>query len=245
MRPKAVIFDLFHTLTAWESEWSKLPWTSDVLGIDRAVWDRALTAESRWRLAGEERDPFVIVSRLARAIDPRIRDETLHRAIEVRISRFREALLKIPVANINALTLLRLSGFRLGLISNADVMEVAAWKDSPLAGLFDVEVFSCEVGCVKPEPEIFAKCLGALGVRGGECMFVGDGGSNELAGARSAGMTTVLVSGVIEELWPARIPERLAHADHHLKFAWEVVELLGLAAGGDAAGPRRQSSQKQ
>lgn len=66
MRAKAIVFDLFHTLTGRPSpSGHRYPWTSDVLGIDRTIWDRALTVESRWRLAGEERDPLVILRRLA------------------------------------------------------------------------------------------------------------------------------------------------------------------------------------
>jgi hypothetical protein len=44
---RGVIFDLFHTLTAAESGWSDLPWTSDVLGVDRDAWNDALTKRSR------------------------------------------------------------------------------------------------------------------------------------------------------------------------------------------------------
>ena len=228
MRARGVVFDLFHTLTGLESEWSALPWTSDVLGIDRAVWDRALTAQSRWRLAGEECDPYLIVSRLARAIDPSIPEATLRKAVEVRTARFRHALSSIPPANVETLVALRRAGLRLGLISNADVMEVSAWADSPLAGLFDAEIFSCTAGCVKPEPAIYAKCLDALGLQGDECIFVGDGSSNELVGAKAAGMRTVLVSGVIADLWPERIPERMAIADHHIRWIPELRGLLGL-----------------
>ena len=199
---KAIVFDLFHTLTGLESEWSDLPWTSDVLGIDRAVWNAALHTRSRWRLAGEEKDPYRIVARLAREIDPALTDETLRRAVEVRTARFRHSLSRVPAANVAALRRLRAAGLRLGLISNADVMEVAAWADSPLAGLFDAEVFSCLVGCVKPEPEIFARCLEALEVTAQESIFVGDGSSDELIGAKAVGMKTVFVSGVIRELWP-------------------------------------------
>jgi len=49
---RAVVFDLFHTLTGPEDEWSYLPWTSDVLGIDRDVWNELLITRSRWRLTG-------------------------------------------------------------------------------------------------------------------------------------------------------------------------------------------------
>jgi len=232
--PKAIVFDLFHTLTGLESEWCDLPWTSDVLGIDRAVWNAALTTRSRWRLAGEEKDPYRIVARLAREIDPRITDETLLRAVEVRTARFRHSLSGVPAANVETLRKLRAAGLRLGLISNADVMEVAAWADSPLAGLFDVEVFSCLAGCVKPEPEIFASCLEALEVTAQESIFVGDGSSDELIGAKAVGMKTVFVSGVIRELWPEKIAERAAIADYHVAWVPEVLGLLGLAPARDA-----------
>jgi putative hydrolase of the HAD superfamily len=227
MPVKAIVFDLFHTLTGLESEWCDLPWTSDVLGIDRGVWNLALATQSRWRLAGEEKDAYRIVSRLARQINPALTDETVRRAVEVRTARFRHSLSKVPAANVETLKQLRTAGFRLGLISNADVMEVAAWTDSPLAGLFDVEVFSCTAGCVKPEPAIFAKCLDALKVTAGESMFVGDGSSDELVGAKSVGMKTVFVSGVIEELWPEKMPQRIALADYHIAWMPEVLGLVG------------------
>jgi len=185
MALRAVVFDLFHTLTGPEAEWSDVPWTSDVLGIDRRVWNELLVTRSRWRLTGEETNPYV----------------------------------------------------SLGLISNADVMEVAAWPASPLAGLFDVEVFSCMAGCAKPERTIYDRCLRALGVSPAESLFVGDGGSDELVGAREAGMSTVFVSGVMASLWPERVSERRASADYHIERVPELLALLGLtphAADGAA-----------
>jgi putative hydrolase of the HAD superfamily len=133
MAIRGVIFDLFHTLTGRESEWSDLPWTSDVLGIDRRRWDELLTARSRWRLTGEERDPYRILSALAHEADPTISDEQIRDALGVRMQRFRDSLLRVPRENVEALERLRALGFRLGLISNADVMEVAAWGDCPPA----------------------------------------------------------------------------------------------------------------
>ena len=220
------MFDLFHTLTGKESEWSELPWTADVLGIDRKRWNELLVVHSRWRLAGEELDPFVILSTLARQADPAISEEIIRDALRVRIQRFEDCLSRVPGENVETLRRLRDDGYRIGLISNADAMEYAAWVKSPLAGLFDAAVFSCEAGCVKPEREIYEKCIELLGVAAGECLFVGDGGSNELIGAREAGMTTVFLSGVMAELWPERIPERMRASDHHLESIPEVYSLL-------------------
>ena len=225
---RAVVFDLFHTLTAPETQWSNQPWTSDVLGIDRRVWNELLTSGSRWRLAGEETDPYTIIATLARTIEPGISDDLIEQAVAVRVGRFRDAFDRVPGEHIETLKRLRASGFRLGLISNADVMEAAPWDGSPLAGLFDAEIFSCRVGHVKPEPAIYQACLDVLGLQGGECLFVGDGGSNELSGARAAGMTPVFMSGIMQELWPERIPERLAQCDHHVRSIREVLALLGV-----------------
>ncbi len=225
---QAVIFDLFHTLTGPEAEWSDLPWTSDVLGIDRGIWNELLVTRSRWRLAGEETDPYAIVRTLAHEADPTIPEERIQSATRVRIQRFKDSLTRIPTENVETLRALRAAGLRLGLISNADVMEVAPWPSCPLAGLFDVALFSCEVGLVKPEPEIYERCTQALGVSPTQCLFVGDGGSNELVAAKQAGMSTAFVSGVMASLWPERVEERRSTSDHHVERIPELLPLLGL-----------------
>ena len=225
---KGVIFDLFHTLTARESQWSDLPTTSAVLGIDRRLWDELLMERSRWRLAGEERDPYAIISTLALQADPTIPDDRIREAVRVRIQRFRDTLIHVPPENIATLRTLQSGGFRLGLVSNADVIEIAAWDQSPLAALFDAAIFSCAAGCVKPERAIYEHCLEALGLRGRECLYVGDGGSNEFAGARSVGMSTVFVSGVMSELWPEHVPHRMAASDYHIERIPEVLPLVAL-----------------
>ena len=238
MNFQAVVFDLFHTLTAPEADWSGLPLTSDVLGIDRGVWNELLLSRSRWRLAGEETDPYTIVRTLAHELDPAIPEERIREATRVRIQRFKDSLASIPPENVETLRDLKAAGFRLGLISNADVMEAAPWPTCPLAGLFDVELFSCAVGLVKPEPAIYARCIEALGVSPASCLFVGDGGSNELVGAKAAGMSTVFVSGVMATLWPERIAERRAISDHHVERIPELLPLLGVVSGCS----RRQSA---
>jgi putative hydrolase of the HAD superfamily len=137
---------------------------------------------------------------------------------------------RIPPENVETLKRLRAAGYSLGLISNADCTEIAQWNESTLAGLFDVEVFSCDAGCVKPEPEIYHKCLEALARSPQECIFVGDGGSNELAAAREIGMRTVFISGVLGELWPEKVAERMDIADHHITWIPEILPLLGVAS---------------
>jgi putative hydrolase of the HAD superfamily len=237
MKPvRGVIFDLFHTLTEPESVGSELlPGIAEALGIDRRAWDSVLLESSRWRLVGEVRDPHEIVRRLARHIDPHMPDATIRHALEVRTRRFADILRRIPAYNVAAIRALRDAGCKVALLSNADAIETASYGGCPLSGLFDVEMFSCDAGCAKPEPEIFHACLDALGLAAAECVFVGDGGSSELEGAKAVGMRTVFVSGAIEAHWPERIAPRAAVADHHVRWVPELLPWLGISGTSQVA----------
>jgi len=233
---KAVVFDLFHTLTAIESSWGDgLPFTCEMLGVSREAWNEQLQLHSRARLVGEKQDPVQVVTEMARAIDPAIADGTIRAAVANRIRRFGAALLDIPDETMATLQALKSEGKKLGLISNADVMEVEAWDRSPLARMFDAAVFSCCVGTAKPERRIYEICLRRLGVAAGEAVFVGDGGSSELQGARAVGMVPVMIAGIIRELRPDRIEARAVHADFVIEHLAELLPDDGRMQG-DRAG---------
>jgi len=238
-----VIFDLFHTLTSLESTWFSTasstpsgnpksefsesnaggPLTSTMLGISRDAWNEQLLEKSRERLTGEWKDPFVFIEVMAHAIDPSIPDDLIRAAVVNRIARFASAMRDIPVEHANVLKELKARGKKLGLISNADITEVDAWDESPIASIFDSTVFSCKVGYVKPEYEIYGSCLNELGVSASDCVYVGDGGSDELKGARLLGMTTVMITGEVEYIWPDRLQSRKKDADFVIV---KLIELL-------------------
>jgi putative hydrolase of the HAD superfamily len=90
-----------------------------------------------------------------------------------------------------------------------------------------VVIFSCDVGHVKPEKEIYETCLSRMQLESGHCLFVGDGSSRELEGAKKVGLRTVMVSGVIAKLWPEEIPKRRSHADHEIRTIPELLDLVG------------------
>ena len=230
MPVRGVIFDLFHTLTGLESEWSDLPGTWALLGLDRRAWDEALTMNSRWRVIGELRDPFEILRRLVHQVDASISHEAIREALDVRLRRFRDTLARIPAENLEAIRSLRRAGLRVGLVSNADVIEVASWPACAASEVFDTAIFSCYAGMAKPEHGIYRKCLEELGLAADECVFVGDGGSDELVGAREVGLKTVFISGIIGAVWPERVAPRKAVADHHTEKLPEILKVPGLIA---------------
>ena len=222
-RAEAVIFDLFHTLTSIEAvtKWGRA--THEILGVSKDAWLEQLFEKSRERLTGRLTDPVTMIRTMAHAIDPAIRPEAIHAAVENRRRRFENALKQIPRASEAVLLRLDAGGKKLGLVSNADTMEMAAWDESPIAGIFDCAVFSCVVGYAKPDREIYEICLRELGVKPEDAVFVGDGGSDELKGARDLGMTTVMMTGVIKEMWPERIEPRLPFADFVIEKLDELV----------------------
>ena len=87
---------------------------------------------------------------------------------------------------------LRGAGLRLALCSNLASDYVtslrSALPDSP-----DVEVLSCKVGAIKPEPAIYAAVLDGLQIEAGRVLFVGDTPRADIEGPRAAGMKAMHV----------------------------------------------------
>jgi putative hydrolase of the HAD superfamily len=208
-----------------ESTWGVgLPMTCEMLGVSHQDWDEQLLVHSRDRLAGLRTEPLDIIRTMAQAIDPAISEERIRAATQNRMIRFAAALRDIPQQNLAVLERLKSQGKLLALLSNADAMEVEAWDATAAARLFDVTVISCRVGLVKPEPAIYELCLRELGVTADEAAFVGDGGSDELQGARDVGMTTIMVTGVMNSLWPDRVTARLHQADYVIEGLSELLD---------------------
>src|SRR5439155_6621926 len=99
--------------------------------------------------------------------------------VALRRKMAKRALVPRPDA-LGTLEELRRRGLRLGLISvcSQDVPDV--WDETPLAGVLDETVFSCDVGVSKPDPRIYEIACERLGVEPRECLFVGDGANDEL-----------------------------------------------------------------
>jgi len=86
---------------------------------------------------------------------------------------------------------LKENGIRIGLITNCFSEEAKLIRESTLFAYFDGPCLSYELGVKKPDPEIFRICIQSLGIPAQNCLYVGDGGSQELETARSLGMQAV------------------------------------------------------
>jgi len=92
-------------------------------------------------------------------------------------------------------TLERLSnlGYRIGLVSNWDTRLTSISIDTGLSRYVDFVVSSANVGYLKPQPEIFELALERADAEPQETLHIGDHYYADIMGARSVGITPVLL----------------------------------------------------
>jgi putative hydrolase of the HAD superfamily len=91
------------------------------------------------------------------------------------------------------LAALRVRGYTLGVVSNADGRAQAALTDCGLAPHFSAVIDSHVVGVEKPDPRIFHLALAACRARAEQAIFVGDVYEVDVQGARNAGLAALLL----------------------------------------------------
>jgi putative hydrolase of the HAD superfamily len=229
-RPRAVLFDLFHTLASVPPPAlaGEVP-VSEILGVSSRDWHRLYYEEDiLGRCIGQVRDGVEAMRRVTHALDPSVEEARILAAVESRRRRFEMGLLQVEPSILEALDRLRAAGVRTALVSDAGADDVESWELSPLRSRLDVTVFSYQLGFRKPDPRIYTHALTAVGVRPEDAFFVGDGGSDEHRGARAIGMSAVLVTRFVSMFWPEKIDERTAHADWVFEDVPDFVNALEL-----------------
>jgi putative hydrolase of the HAD superfamily len=97
-------------------------------------------------------------------------------------------------------------GIRLGTISNCMAEDVAAWPGCAFAPHFSCAVFSFAAGAVKPDVDIYLGALQCLDVKAEDALYVGDGGDDELSGARRAGLRVAQATWFVARGLQAGVP---------------------------------------
>ena len=116
----------------------------------------------------------------------------MHRRVaEKRIAIQADCFAHLHPGILPMLSALREMGIRIGLITNCFSEEARLIRESELFPYFDAPCLSWEEGVRKPDPAIYRTCLRRLGIAPEECLYVGDGGSQELEAARALGMQAV------------------------------------------------------
>ena len=125
---------------------------------------------------------------------------------------------RLPLLNPEAEPMLRrlkedFPWIKIGLISNAGRSAGTYSRILESLGIrkyFDSLVISCEVGFLKPRPEIFEHAVKSLSVEPSEVLHIGDSFRADAAGAVSFGMNAALYTG----LWHRYEPRYGSVAEH-------------------------------
>ena len=183
---RAVIFDYGRvlSLSPTEDDWSALA-TATELPLEtlqhryweyRDAYDRKeVTAAEYWaKVAGRELSENEITELISRddAQWTRVNPDMLHLARQLK-----EAGLKIAILSNMQVDMLRVMRAKFEWLSD-----------------FDVQMYSCEVGMVKPSDEIYLECARRLGIDPKQALFLDDKDKN-IAGAEAVGMHALLFEG--------------------------------------------------
>jgi putative hydrolase of the HAD superfamily len=193
----AVVFDFYGTLTpvsppqAWAGNAARL---AGVMGVPAGELGRVLAETFPDRITGAFGDVRQTMQVLAGRLDVGLDHEQLDAATAVR-REVQEAMFALRPETLPVLTRLRERGLRIGLVSDCTSELPDAWPRLPLATLVDAPVFSCVERMRKPDPRLFGKVAAELRAVPSGCLYIGDGGGNELTGASAVGMSAVLLAG--------------------------------------------------
>lgn len=195
MKYYAVIFDLFGTLVdnylgpEYGEAQAKI---AALLGVPldelQRVWPESRRDRDIGTFGSIEGDLRQACLALGVSPDP----GCLASAAAVRTEVYTRAL-RIRPGSIRTLEEIRKMGCKTALVSDCGFEIPAIWPATPFPPHFDAAVFSAEVGVAKPDPRIYQIACDRLGVTPDRCLYVGDGGSRELTGAKAVGMHPVLI----------------------------------------------------
>lgn len=224
----AVAFDLFGTLVF---EFPRADWfawldaSAAMLEVDAEAYRAAWAATAIDRQTGRVGDLAEHVRTLAARAGGWPGEDRVAQVLEMRAELYRRWFVPRPGA-IEVLTTLRDREVPTALVSMCASDTPPLWRGSPLGGMVDVEVFSCEVGLRKPDPRIYRLAAERLGVDPERCLYVGDGAYGELSGAAAVGMHAVLIRDPADAEIEALRPEAEEWDGPSIEDLREVTELV-------------------
>ena len=188
-----IVFDMGNVLVQFDPERFM-----DVAGItdrkDRELIIRELFRSVEWA----QMDLGVLTEATAEPIIlPRF-PESLRPPVSRLLSHWADQRETVPGME-DLLKKLKRAGYGLYLLSNASVMQHEYWPRFEMSALFDGKLISCDVGIVKPNPEIYRKFTEQFSLWTEECLFIDDQPIN-VAMAIQCGWSGIVFHGDVEEL---------------------------------------------
>ena len=194
---RAVVFDFYGTLAPGSSVAERAASrvaVADSLGCDRDRFDTVVRESFTERATGRTGDPVATMIWLAARCGVEVSDRRAREAYRRRLEAERVFMAPRPEA-LEVLAGLRCRGVRLGVLSDCTHELAELWPQLPFAPFVDAAAFSVHTGVRKPAAATYYGVCERLDVTPQDCLYVGDGGSNELSGACAAGLHAVQLCG--------------------------------------------------
>ena len=184
---KAVIFDMYETLITL---YGSPVYFSRQMAEDAGISEDIFTP--MWRMTEDDRTTGKVT--VDEVVEQILREnncyseEIVRLIMDKKIRYKKDAFEHMHPEIIPMMRTLKERGIKIGLISNCHSEEAAVIKESVLYPYFDAVCLSYDEGIKKPDLDIFKRCLEKLSLNSEDCLYVGDGSSNELEAAKNIGM---------------------------------------------------------
>lgn len=180
---KAILFDFWDTLAQISNLDILIEEVKNALGDDRySIMKRHFID---WHTSDKSQEAFI--KDLNKEIN--INDHELPIIKKIIDPKHYE---KFPETD-EVLRLLKDSGLKIILATNAPPASKKAFDNLGLPDYFDKTVFSCDIGILKPDKQIFTYAISGFGIDPGEALMVGDSLEKDVKGAISAGLDGILI----------------------------------------------------
>ncbi len=194
MGSAGVVFDLFHTLVDTEHlrpvGFDAVAEVANLIGVEpvpfAAFWEETYVERETTMV-----DLVELTARFCDGVGVTVSGEQREQ-IDMLFGVCKDDTLRAPDPAMVELIASLAARCAVGVLSNCHAREVRHWMSSPLAEHVAVFGRSCEIGVMKPDVRSYRWVLDRLGVDPSEAIFVGNGSSGELDGARAVGFATVV-----------------------------------------------------
>lgn len=206
MAIKAVLFDLWGTLVFNDSHHSKRDEIIEIIGEKNKKEFKKLLFN--WWFTNNVTEEVFFTKMCT---DLNIDKSKIPNLVKIWKEQYEHAK---PFHNtIEILEELKSKGIKTGLVTNTSPYAKGIITNLNLDKLFDVMVFSCDVGVIKPDKKIYKIALKKLKLEPQECLFIGDDIKNDVGGPRSVGMKSFLIN-------------RKYHSEDNIQNLSGVLDLL-------------------
>lgn len=180
---KMILFDFWDTLAEISNLDSLLEETKQVLVEDR--YEELKKQFTKWHLVAWTKEQFI------EDLDKKISIGVEELPI---IERFIDPdnYAKYPETDV-VLQALKNEGIKLVLVTNSPPTSKNAFNRLNLAKFFDRTVFSCDVGVMKPDREIFKIAIKGFNIESKKILMVGNSMDKDVNSAIAAGLNAILI----------------------------------------------------